>query len=150
MTERNRTGLIAVGIVLGSALCIGGLLAGVIVARGKGTGSRIESSGGPSSLFGVSERSEGENWTLPDLAKYLQANGAVKVDKVEFATMFGVPMAEFIKDRDVILYVVHCDTPRKAKDVAAARGKEDYFGWGRFAISGNKQVVEAVRKALGV
>jgi hypothetical protein len=158
LSTKTQTGLLAITIVSGLAICGGVLLlfvfllspgrerdaathqndAGKRVGLGEGIGK-----GKPTAS------NEGTTWTLPDLAKHLEEKGAIKADKVNYATPFGTPLAEFVVGKDVVLNIIHAESAQRAKDIAAARGKEASFGWGRFAISGDRPVVEAAKRALG-
>jgi hypothetical protein len=133
MNAKQRTGIIAVVIVGGLFLAVGGLVYMLIFVVGDS---------------GPRESKEGQTWTLPDLVKHLEEKHALKPDRVAYATPFGIPLAELIKGKEVVLNVIQCENNQKAKDTAAARGKADWMAWGRFAISGNKAEVEACRKVL--
>jgi hypothetical protein len=93
---------------------------------------------------------EGTTWTIRDLVQHLTDNGAIKPDRTEYGTPMGMVFVDIKQGDKWVLTLIQVDTAQKAKDLAAGRGKEAYFGWGRFAISGNRPVVEAAKLALGV
>ncbi len=143
MDARTRTGLVAAGVIGGSFLLCGGVVAILLVKK---------DSGVVPSPFGPSERRAGKEWTHKDLADHLKAKG-LKFDMTEserpgsLVVRFDFrPMRLVGDDEWATVTVTKAETPEAARDEGGLA--EDRMSWGRFWFRGPKVFLDRIRKAL--